>query len=95
MAKPAAGLSTPDPTRCRSWASCAIAVAVQRVRPPAANCSNAWQPNAVADPNANKRARPELPSAFPIAANRPAASFNPAYVRSPFATPNPRPSDLT
>ena len=35
------------------------------------------------------------PRAFPIAANRPAPSFNPAYVRSPFATPNPRTGDLT
>ena len=33
--------------------------------------------------------------AFPIAANRPAPSFNPAYVRSPFVTPNPRARDLT
>ena len=32
--------------------------------------------------------------AFPIAPNRPAPSFNPAYVRSPFAMPNPCTGDL-
>ena len=37
----------------------------------------------------------DRPRAFPIAANRPAPSFNPAYVRSPSATPNPCARDLT
>ncbi len=42
-----------------------------------------------------ERQWPNRSRAFPIAPNRPAPSFNPAYVRSPSATPNPRAGDLT
>ena len=48
--------------------------------------------------SSRRKQRPENQDrsrAFPIAANRPAPSFNPAYVRSPFVTPNPRARDLT
>ncbi len=48
--------------------------------------------------SSRRKQRPENQDrsrAFPIATNRPAPSFNPAYVRSPFVTPNPRAHDLT
>ena len=40
-------------------------------------------------PAPNRAPNSKPPRAFPIAANRPAPSFNPAYVRSPSVTPQP------
>ncbi len=73
-----------------------VVVAAPAAQATAAGCSN---PSTIA----RRRLRnaplgvqnQDRPRAFPIAANRPAASFNPAYVRSPFATPDPRARDLT
>ena len=65
------------PRHCRSSAS--LKHPPPRLRPPPAS-----HPNGKASRSRSIRLR-----AFPIAANRPAPSFNPAYMRSPARTPTP------
>ena len=95
------------PLRCRRRASARRSVSFRSLRPrphrrrrrpaaqtPAAGCSNRSydRPPPPSQPARHGVQNQNRPRAFPIAANRPAPSFNPAYVRSPSQRPTRAPA---